>query len=163
MSCEHVPERLINSFGDYSAYEDAVYQEYLKTFASKTFTYEGKRIAEKRYPLIMGKSGTFWHIVSSGDTEALKLPDFDRYETVGWPGFILSYCLDNCTTKLIWENKRHSKTRLLIYCTEIQYLVVLDKRDNFYVFWTAYPVKYEHTQKKLLKEYKEYLENKDMN
>ena len=157
MSCEYVPDKLINTMDDYTEYEEAVYQEYMKTFSNKEFYFNGKRIAEKKHPLIAGKSCTFWHIISSGDCEAEKLPDYDRYETVGWPGFILGYCLDNCKEKLIWETKRRSKIRVLIYCTEIDYLVVLDKREDYYIFWTAYPVKYDHTKRKLLQEYEDFL------
>ena len=163
MGCEHAPERVTNTFNDYSEYEDAVYQEYLKSFSNKNFTFNGKKIVEKKHPMIAGKSGTFWHIISSGDDEASKLPDFNRYETVGWAGFILEYCLDNCTSKLVWEVKKHTKTRVHIYCPEIEYVVVLDKREDFYIFWTAFPVKYQHTKQRFMKEYKEYLEKNDLN
>ena len=162
MSCSHIPEKLTNTFGDYTEYENAVYQVFLNTFSGKQFSYEGKPIYEKKHPLVSGKSGTFWHIISSGDNEASKLPDFDRYETVGWPGFILEYCLAQCNNRLIWEVKKHTSTRVHIYCPDIEYVVVLDKRDGFYIFWIAFPVKYGHTKRRFLKEYHDYLSRRDL-
>ncbi len=155
MPCEHIPARITNDFDDYSAYEAVVYDAYLTTYSGKHFLFDGKPIYEKKHPLISGKSCTFWHIVSSGPDEALKLPDFNRYETVSWPGFILSHCVDNCESLRIWKNKRGSKSRILIYCQDIDYLVVLDEREEFLLFWTSYPITYNHTREKLLKEYTE--------
>ncbi len=157
MACELVPKRITNDFDDYTEYENAVYNAYLNSYSQKQFTYNSKPIREKRHPLIAGKSCTFWHIVSSGTNEDNKLPDFNRYETVSWPGFILSYCLDNCSSKLVWKNKRGSHTRVLIYCQDIDYLVVLDEHEDYYLFWTGYPVTYTHTKNKLLKEYNDYI------
>ena len=42
-----------------------------------------------------------------------------------------------------------------------EYLVVLAKRRDYILFWTAYPVLRDHRKKKLNKEYKEYLEAGD--
>lgn len=163
MGCMHVPQRITNTFDDYKSYEDAIYQVFLKSFSYKKFTYCSKRIVEKKYPLVSEKSGTFWHIISTGDNESNKLPDFNRYETIAWPGFILDYCLCNCQSLLIWEAKKKGKVRVHIYCREIEYIVVLEKHTEYYIFWTAFPVIYEHTKKKLLKEYNNYLEKNDLN
>ena len=57
----------------------------------------------------------------------------------------------------MWKNKRKGKSRIVLWCTEIDYVVILDERADFLIFWTAYPVTYQHTREKLLKEYHEFL------
>ncbi len=157
MECKEIPEliELDNYGGNYEAYEDAVYSAYQITFEKETFYFQGKRIAHKKYPMFKEKPGTFWHIISSGEDEESRLPDLRRYERIKWPAHILKYCKDNCTKILVWKNKRKGKTRILLWCQEIDYVVVLDERADFCIFWTAYPVNYEHTKRKLMKEYME--------
>lgn len=101
--------------------------------------------------------GTFWHIISTGSDEANRIPDLRRYERIAWPAHILGYCKQNCDKLLIWKNKRKGKSRILLWCIEIDYLVVLDERKDYCLFWTAYPVERRHTKEKLMKEYKEYM------
>ena len=158
MECNLVPDLVLFSDygGDYDAYVSATYEIYQNTFASRTFFFEGKRIAHKKHPEIKGMSATFWHITSSGSEEESKLPDLRRYEVIAWPAFILDYCLNKCQNLLIWKNRRKGKTRICLWCQDINYVVILDERDDFCIFWTAYPVSYEHTRRKFLKEWQEY-------
>lgn len=162
MFCSKIPEAIKkdHTYNDYKEYEDEIYKVYQKTLEIKLETnqlyYNGKKIQHKRLPIINGKPGTFWHITSSGNTEETKVPDYDRYEKIAWPGFILSDCIKNCNELLIWENKRNRKTRVLIWCKKIDYLVILEERTSYYLFWTAYPITYDHTRKKLQKEYSLY-------
>lgn len=158
MICEKIPPIIeLDSYdGNYEEYENAIYSAYESTFENNKFYWEGKPINEKKVPIFKGKSGTFWHIISSGETEESRTPDLRRYERITWPAHILKYCKDNCEKILVWKNKRGSKSRILLWCREIEYLVVLDERKDFCLFWTAYPVIYSHTKKKLMKEYKDY-------
>ena len=163
MSCNHIPNIIeLDSYnGDYQKYEDAVYKVFEDTFADKQYYFRGKRIAHKKIPIFKDKSGTFWHIVSSGEIEDERIPDFRRYERIAWPGYILDYCSENCDKILVWENNRKGKKRILLWCKEIDYIVILDSRTDFYIFWTAYPINQGHTKRKLQKEYDEYIKAKN--
>lgn len=158
MNCELVPDLIYLSDynGNYQDYEAAVYQTYLDTFDAGSFSWNGKRIVHKKHPETRGMSATFWHITSSGSEEANRTPDLRRYETIAWPAFILDYCLYGCQELLVWKNRRKGKTRVLLWCQDIDYVVVLDERKEFCVFWTAYPVTHRHTREKFLKEYEQY-------
>jgi len=149
-----------DTYNDYNEYENEVYKIFQETLEIKLetnqFFYKNKKIQHKRIPIINGKSGTFWHITSSGKTEETKLPDYNRYEVIAWPGYILTNCIENCKELLIWENKRKCKTRVLIWCKMIDYLIILEERESYYLFWTAYPITYEHTRRKLQREYDLY-------
>lgn len=159
MSCDSVPEIIaLDSYdGNYQAYEEAVYEAYKRTFEDHTFFINGIRIAHKKHPLYKDKSGTFWHIISSGKEEETRQPELRRYERIEWPAYILSYCLNNCENILLWKNTRKKSDRILIWCKSIDYLVVLADRKDYILFWTAYPVTHSHTKKKLQKEYDEYI------
>lgn len=165
MSCGNIPEiiELDQYDGDYAKYEEAVYCKYQETFENDKFSFEGKNIAHKKHPLYKEKSGTFWHIISSGTEEESRLPDLRRYERIAWPAYILKYCKQHCDKLLVWKNRRGGKTRVLLWCQEINYLVVLDERKDYCIFWTAYPVTYRHKQEKLMKEYTEYMETQERN
>lgn len=161
MQCKTIPNLIeLDSYdGDYEQYENAVYNAYKITFENNQFYFKGKRIAHKKHPLYKDKSGTFWHIISNGPQEETRLPDLRRYERIQWPAYILGFCQLNCDKLLIWENCRNRKNRVVLWCQQIDYVVILDQRADYYIFWTAYPVTYSHTRKKLLKEYNNYISN----
>lgn len=150
----------MDDYKDYHEYEDAVYNAYEISYGSKHFSYNGMPIYQKKMPLFKDKPCTFWHIISSGPEETSRIPDLRRYERVQWPGFILSYCVNQCSKLLIWETTRKTKNRVLLWCKDIDYLVVLDKRKDFYLFWTAYPVTYERKKYTLQAEYDAYINAK---
>lgn len=158
MNCELIPDLIyLSDFGgDFESYVAAAYDLYNATFAAKTFYWNGKKIAHKKHPEIKGMSATFWHITSSGDSEENKVPDLRRYETIAWPAFILNYCLYECKELLMWRNRRKGKARVLFWCRDIDYVVILEEREDFYIFWTAYPVKYDHTRRQFLREWQQY-------
>ena len=159
MQCDKIPEiiKLEQYGGDYEQYEEAVYSLYKRTFENDKFFFREKNIEQKKYPYYKNKPGTFWHIISTGTDEANRIPDLRRYERITWPAHILGYCKQNCDKLLIWKNKRKGKNRILLWCKEIDYLVVLDERKDYCLFWTAYPVERQHTRNKLMKEYTEYM------
>ncbi len=161
MNC-NIPDIItLSSFsGDYLSYEDAVYSVFSNCVSSMdhgTLFFRGLRIAHKRHPEKNGKSATFWHIVSQGTDEENRLPNLRRYECVSWPFHILENCVDSCSNLLIWENNRKGDSRILLFCVDLDYLIVLSKRDGYLVFWTSYPVEKSHTKRKLLREYHEYM------
>lgn len=161
MSCKKIPDLIeLDLFGgDYEQYEEAVYSLYKTTFEEKSFSYNNKPIVQKIIPMYKEKSGTFWHIISNGPDEASRTPDLRRYERIAWPSHVLGYCQNQCSNILIWKNKRKGKSRVLLWCRDINYLVVLDEKKDYYIFWTAYPITYKHTRDKLLTEYNEYINN----
>jgi len=161
MNCTTIPPIIeLDSYnGNYAEYENAIYNAYQSSFEDHRFFWNEKPIVQKKYPLLKGKPATFWHIISSGSEEENRLPDLRRYERVTWPGYFLGYCKDNCDKLLVWKNKRNNKTRILLWCQPIDYLVVLEEHPTYCIFWTAYPIIYSHTKEKLKKEYYNYIKD----
>ena len=142
--------------GDYFEYENAVYELFFKDFIDTKPVFKGQALALKRYPIFKDREATFWHIVSEGSVEFDRTPDIRRYERISWPKKVIEYCHASCIKIKVWENKRNGEKRILLWCEDIEYLVVLADRKDYILFWTAYPVTEEHRKRKLQKEYEEY-------
>lgn len=140
--------------GQWPEYEQHIYEIFLEHFVNNSFIYDGTRISCKKHPEINGKSGTFWHIISSGQTESEKEPDLERCSKIAWPKAIMENTDDD--NVLVWTDdsyKGGSRTKILL--TDPAYLVILANRNGYSLLWTAYPLRV-HSKEKLLKEYKSF-------
>ncbi len=137
--------------GDWSSFFDAVYSAYEADFCDTTPLFRGKRLGVKRHPKIEGRDATFWHMISEGSDEQARTPDIRRCERVQWARAIVEHCDEDSV--LLWKNRRGRSTRILLWCPVAEYLVVLDERSTYVLFWTAYTVDQPHRKKKLQREY----------
>ncbi len=106
------------------------------------------------HELINGKELTFWHIVSEGDIEEDRVPNLRRCERIRWPRPIIEHYYESEIK--IWENEKNKSKRVYLWFEEYSYLVVLIKKPSYYLLLTAFPIEYEHYQRKLRKEFDEY-------
>jgi len=147
--------RLESFGGDWKFYLESIYQIFKRDFVYSQPFYNGERIRYKRYPNNQGKESTFWHLISDGKVEEDRIPDLRRCERIPWPKPIVVN--NGCPEIKIWENTRKSKTRILFWLEEKEYLVVLERRKNYLLLWTAYLTDQPHTKRKLQKEYNSYI------
>ena len=140
--------------GDWERYIKAVYQYFKTDFIDSKPQFENKNVELKRYPLLNQKEYTFWHCTSEGEKEQERIPDIRRCERIRWPRPIIEHWDDQAIR--CWRNKRGSNKRILLWFYHEDYLVVLAERNKYVLLWTAYPVTYEHTKEKLMKEYENY-------
>ncbi len=148
----------LNDYLDFQLYFRAVYNIFENNFIKSKPQYNGLDVGVKKYPEVDGIHRTFYHITHEGEDEQNRLPDIKRMERIHFPRFYI----DNTQHKdiLIWENTRGRDTRVLMFNEEQSYVVILNKREGYYLFWAAYLVEQEHRKNKLLKEYKAYLNTK---
>ena len=97
---------------------------------------------------------TFWHSVTEGDHTENDEADLNRLEKLQWINPIIDGQPDS--DWWLWETKRKKDDRILIYSKKYRYLIVIDKRKDNVVFWTAYLITYDHAERKLEKEYLQY-------
>ena len=142
--------------GDFSRYLEAIYQIFCADFVESKTVFEGKRLGLKRHPVIQGKEATFWHMISEGAVEADRLPDFRRFERIRWPKPFIENAADPALK--VWRESRKGSTRVHIWFSEAQCLVVLDERETYILPWTAYPVDQIHEQRKLERRWEKYSE-----
>ncbi|MBN1459633.1 MAG: hypothetical protein JXA57_08845 [Armatimonadetes bacterium] len=159
MSETLVPEWLPGfvEFGDYGRnwdnYCDALYQFFRQDFVDDTPMLMGTKVGLKRYPLTDGREATFWHLISEGQDEATRTPDFQRCRRIRWPRPIIEHA-DHMAVK-VWENRRGTETRICLWFEAAEYVVVLALRKRYLLLWTAYLVTEPHRKRKFQKEYEE--------
>lgn len=140
--------------GSWEDYLEAIYNYFKQDFIETKPIFREKRLGLKRYPLSQGKEATFWHMISNGNNEEDRLPDFRRTERIRW----VSPIIENESDPVIkvWWNKRKRKKSICLWFEEEDYLVVLADRGDYILPWTAYLVERSHQKRKLQKEYEAY-------
>jgi len=150
----------LNNFGgDFPSYLEYVYSLFAADFIHSKPKFMGRVVSAQKFPLVDGVlHRTFYHITHEGETEDERNPDIRRMERIRFPKFIIEKSPHE--ELMIWKNTRKRDTRVLIFNEAEQYLCVLTKRRDYYLFWTAYLVEQEHRKRKLRKEYEAYKKTK---
>lgn len=101
--------------------------------------------------LIRGKERTFWHIISSGDSEQTREISLDRCRFISWMRPIIEN--SESSDVLHWDilEDRKLKTKLFLYPGD--YLIVLKKLPTCFKLITAFPVVYRSSREKILRQY----------
>lgn len=157
------PLLLLEDFGgDWRAYVDAVYQEFVRGFIASAPTILGLPVRYRwrdqgREPP-EGKAATFWHIITEGGQDPDRLPDLRRCERIGW----LRIMLDAVPTGrvLLWENHDRGERRILITLPDFTYVAVLADRRTYLLLLTAYPVEHERRRKQFQHEYERFVQSR---
>ncbi len=159
-----LPELLFleDYYGNYDLYIDAVYEAFKKDFVDNKPLFKGKRkLSLKKHPIYQEREYTFYHVTHTGNDEANRTPDLRRCERIKWFSPIIEKC-EEWGLK-VWEQDRKGKKRICIWL-ELEespdVVIVLDDREKYILFWTAFTLEYNHEIKKKQKEYETYLKAK---
>jgi hypothetical protein len=144
--------------GNFQAYFSAVYAVFANDFIRSQPRYEGLKVAVRKYPEVDGLHRTFYHITHEGEDENNRQPSIRRMERIRYPRFVVEQ--NQHPEILIWKNRRGKDERILLFNNSVNFLVVLTKRKEFYLFITSYVVDTEHRKRSLLKEYESYIKAK---
>ncbi len=149
--------------GDWERYLEALYECFTKDFLDQALpNFQGLPMRLKRHPLEQGKEATFWHLISSGQNEQERIPDLRRCERLCWIRPIITEVTsqENSTPLIkVWKNRRKGETRICLWLSSHDYLVVLAQRHKYLLPWTAYTIIENHRKRKLQKEYESYWED----
>lgn len=137
--------------GSWHEYIEAVYEIFRRDFVLDKPYFRGQRLRLKRYPMSQEKESTFWHMTSEGSNEKERVPDLRRCERISWVKPIIENSRD--TSVKAWENKRKGETRVCLWLEGYEYLVVLARRRDFILPWTAYTVSRSHQKDKIQKQF----------
>lgn len=154
-NCDWLPdlEYFEDYHNDWKTYEAAIYKIFRDDLINKRLLYKNMRVFVRRYPIIDGREEAFWHVTckdynGTGDRE----PDFRRFERIRWiRAFIINY--ENVK---VWTEPYHNRSRIHLLLDEEKYMVILEKRKNYYLLITAFYLDYDHALKEQLKHYDEY-------
>lgn len=140
--------------GDFKNYFKAVYTVFENDFIKSQPKYEGLKVSAQKHPEVDGIHRTFYHITHEGEDEQDREPDIRRMERIRFPKFVIANC--SHSQLLVWEKNIGRDDRIHILNEEERYLVVLTKRKEYLLFWTAFFIEDNHTLKKKIKEYETY-------
>jgi hypothetical protein len=140
--------------GHWQKFFDVVYQTFCEDFVNDKPTFRGQRLGLKRHPVYDGKSATFWHMISDGAVEVDREPDLRRCERIAWPRPSIEN--ESSDDIKVWSEKKRGDRRILLWNEEASYLVVLNKRNDYILPWTAYTVEYNHEKQKLNRRWEKY-------
>ena len=156
-------ELFANYNNDWAAYESALYRIFKKDLLDSNPIYKSTKVVAKHYPKEFGKEESFFHITCKkyiGCEE--RVPDFRRCERIRWiRAFIENYDCDpakceNCDGIKVWSEPYKNKTRVHLLFEEERYMVVLEKRNDYYLLITAFYLDYDNSLQKQLKHYNQY-------
>ena len=136
---------------DWDTYLDAVHKVFQADFGQGDVSFKGNPVRIRKRPIVRRREPTFWHIVQEGKIEDERTPDFRRLERMGWPKRIIEEAASRQLP--CWHTQRGTNSRSLIALSDFSYLVVLDRRPDHSLLWTAYPIEFERRRKQLRDEY----------
>ncbi len=139
-------------------YLDTLYQCFVSDFVKTSPVFRGVALKLKKHPQRENKEATFWHLITEGKDEATRTLDYPRASKLPW----VKPTIENEQKPEIkvWENVRNNEKRIVLWLEQKNYVVVLAERKSYLLPWTAYPVTYDHTRRKLGKEYAAYIKQK---
>ena len=160
--CESLPSRLEWRMfgGDFSKYEEALYEVFKRDFLRIPLTYMGKPVDIIHEKYYNRKERSFWHIITAGEEDFRRAFDEDRCGSMPWARALITE-QDACESYKMWI-KWHDKTkrdRYYIWCSKVNYLVVLEDRDTYFKIITAFNLN-KHSISRYQKDYETYLKKR---
>jgi len=122
--------------GVWSAYEVELNRIFTTDIAQGNIQYGGLGVSCRRNPETAGRWAAFWHLVQEGHVEDDRLPDMRRCERIRWIRWVIENATDHPEID-IWNNKRKSEVNELLWFRE-EYLVILGKRNGYWLLRSAY-------------------------
>ncbi len=151
------PPELIPFNGDWSSYEDAIYEAFLTSFVRADVRFRGLRAKAQFRPETRGKGFSFWHVISesahpNNRNEEDRIPDLRRCERIRWIAWVIERASAGADGFSWWKNKRKGDLRLVIWAEAHDFVVVLAKRRDYYVLKTAFCELKPHRRKSFSQE-----------
>ncbi len=137
------PPDLIPFDGDWSSYEDKIYEAFLESFVRPEICFKGTRVSARFKPPTKGKAYCFWHLISTAPdqrnrNEEDRIPDIRRCERIRWVAWAIEQASKGAPGFCWWENRRKNERRVVIWTEENDYAVILAVRSDYYLLLTAY-------------------------
>ena len=152
---------ICDDLGKYSEYEEQLWSLFLRTYEYNSLKFHDIPVRMKHYPPSFSPKTCFYHLTCENylhQEEDSRKPNLRRCERLMWAKTIIESCSDSCASLLVWENTRHNKPNIVLFCPELAYVVILSKRSQgYYLLTTAYPVDHPHRREDLLNEYQRYI------
>lgn len=138
-------------------YEERLFRVFQQEFSPGQFLFRGEPVRFRRIPYTGHYPEAFVHLTTcKQDDGDERLPDLARSERIRWPRPVIErhpscdVCgYSVCTKPWVWRIGKKVK----IYLPNQQYLVVLEKRSDYWILITAYHLERRHSIEKTKREY----------
>lgn len=142
---------LFNEYGgEWRAYEDALYLVFTQQI-SRGLTFRGDEVSCRRIPETDQRWAAFWHLIQEGKVEDDRTPDIRRCERLAWIPWVIANWNDPAAEIQWWENRRGNQTNVLLWYRE-EYLVILARRNGYWLLKSAYQTEKAHRVRSLREE-----------
>ena len=125
----------------WKAFLDGIYQVFLRDVVHGGLRFQDKPVRCRYHEPCDGKHYSFWHLMSEGKEEQARTPDLERCARIPWIATVIRNAADAAHVRW-WENKRASsrgvKTHVPLWLFEQDYVVILEKRLDFWLLITTY-------------------------
>lgn len=141
---------LMSFTGDWDSYEALLYNVFVNEIAHGNLLFRGEKVSCRRLPEDRGRWASFWHLIQEGPIEEDRLPDLRRCERIRW----IKYVIENWNVDPAidwWENQRSGGSNVLLWLNET-YLVILARRDGYWLLKSAYETAQAYRVKSLRSE-----------
>ena len=162
MDCKWLPNPLsFPGWNNYANFEEFAYKIFVSHYMRKDLDFREKPIRYKHFPYENHREEAFYHIICENYNDLdNRYPVEDRIIRILWPrAIIVNYnCADSCCNNKPkhWWRKKYGKNRHKIYFDDYRYIVILEERNDYYLFITGYYVDGNNSHEKNLKEYRKY-------
>lgn len=152
------PEQLVemHSYESYLDYFNRLYCIFQNEILNKLYINDKPVKVREFPPEGLDREEAFYHLTCTDYSGKLdyRYPDFHRSKRIKLIKPIVENFQEcpsceqsDCHSILLWEKTVKRKTRLHLYLEEMDYIVVLEERNNYYLLITAfyvYPQQKEH-------------------
>lgn len=152
-----------------NSYHDRAYIIFKKSLIDSDIKFNNLPVKVRDLPYEDNKVQGFFHVISELDKKlGIRMYKDERVKFIPYISKMINEytkcntCLNNCTKIKVWTAPYNGKIdRTKFYFEEDNYIVILEKRPNYYQLVSAYVVDRKDRKVDILNEYNKYKRKKD--
>lgn len=167
-NCKWLPETVsLNDYnGDFGAYFKYLYKVFDNDLIKNPPLFKGEKVKVRWTPMHENKPEAFYHLTHKDYMHTgyeTRLFDTKRSERLHWvKPTIQNYgCNNTCCSHIKYWTEKKGKTIFILFEDEY-YIIILNKRKDYYLLVTAYYIETEHRRNLIHKQYERAIKAKDV-
>ena len=171
MECWIPDEVDMGGFDSWKEYDEYLYSIFKRDFVESRPLFDGLEVRPRTNPRFDEREESFWHLTCRdyGHKDGLpqsRDPDLSRCRRIKWPRAFIEHYLDcekhdidpgECTGVIVWKSthkpkKGKPKPRVKLFLEEERYLLIMERRNDYYLLITAYEVTEEWSLRSIKRE-----------
>ncbi len=133
-----------DSAAKWPVYLECIYHIFRKQVVEAGLIFQGLPIKCRYQKPYAVKHASFWHLMSEGEIEEQRTPDFDRCARIPWIAPVIGHADDPSVVRW-WKHDRATtrgtKIRVVLWLFQHDYAVILEPREGCCFLITTYCVR----------------------